>query len=388
EALIPVLVDGMETLVDYLPERASIIELDPERIRSRSVDMVSTAEEFLAASWHNAAAGNEVPIDLSGSTYCSIDEFRDLTHARGLPWIQLSPLTVDLELLADLHDPTPVEVFDLQTTEPAGYAGDLGRALADIRDLLDQSRAVVLVAPGHGVAERFAESLGGEDIPARLVESLPDAPEPRVVTVSTGALRQGFWLTEANLVVLTEADLVGQRSATKDMRRMPSRRRRAIDPLSLKAGDFVVHEHHGVGRYVEMVQRTVSGAVREYLVIEYAASKRGQPPDRLFVPTDQLDLVTRYVGGESPAVHRLGGSDWQKAKGRARKAVKQIADELVRLYAKRQAASGHAFALDTPWQRELEDAFAYVETPDQMACIDEVKSDMERTVPMDRLICG
>ncbi|MFM7145503.1 MAG: DEAD/DEAH box helicase, partial [Actinomycetales bacterium] len=103
---------------------------------------------------------------------------------------------------------------------------------------------------------------------------------------------------------------------------------------------------------------------------------------------DQLDLVTRYVGGESPAVHRLGGSDWQKAKGRARKAVKQIADELVRLYAKRQAASGHAFAPDTPWQRELEDAFAYVETPDQMACIDEVKSDMERTVPMDRLICG
>ena len=106
------------------------------------------------------------------------------------------------------------------------------------------------------------------------------------------------------------------------------------------------------------------------------------------MPTDQLDLVTKYVGGEAPAVHRLGGADWQKAKGRARKAVKQIAAELIRLYAARQASKGYAFAADTPWQRELEDAFPYVETPDQQACIDEVKADMERTIPMDRLICG
>ena len=172
------------------------------------------------------------------------------------------------------------------------------------------------------------------------------------------------------------------------MRRLPSRRRRAIDPLTLTAGDYVVHEQHGVGRYVDMVQRTVAGADREYLVLEYAASKRGQPPDRLFVPMDQLDLITKYVGGEAPSVHRLGGADWQKAKGRARKAVKQIAGELIRLYAARQAGQGFAFSDDTPWQRELEDAFADVETPDQLACIDEVKSDMQRTVPMDRLICG
>ena len=112
-----------------------------------------------------------------------------------------------------------------------------------------------------------------------------------------------------------------------------------------------------------MVQRAVAGAEREYLVLEYAASKRGQPPDRLFVPTDQLDLVTKYVGGEAPTVHRLGGADWQKAKGRARKAVKQIAAELIRLYAARQASKGYAFGQDTPWQRELEDAFPYVETP-------------------------
>jgi len=161
-----------------------------------------------------------------------------------------------------------------------------------------------------------------------------------------------------------------------------------VDPLTLQAGDFVVHEQHGVGKYVEMVRRTVQGAEREYLIIEYAPSKRGQPPDRLFLPMDQLDLITRYVGGESPSLHRLGGSDWTKTKGRARKAVRQIAGELVRLYAARQASKGHAFGPDTPWQHELEDAFPYVETTDQLACVDEVKRDMERVTPMDRLICG
>jgi transcription-repair coupling factor (superfamily II helicase) len=176
------------------------------------------------------------------------------------------------------------------------------------------------------------------------------------------------------------------------MRRMPSKRRNVVDPLALRAGDYVVHEQHGVGRFVELVQRTVgSGAdatTREYLVIEYASSKRGQPGDRLFVPTDSLEQLTRYVGGESPSVHRMGGADWQKAKGRARKAVKEIAAELIRLYAARTSAPGHAFAPDTPWQLELEDAFPYTETPDQLGAINEVKADMEKPYPMDRVICG
>ncbi len=149
-----------------------------------------------------------------------------------------------------------------------------------------------------------------------------------------------------------------------------------------------MHEQHGVGKYVEMVRRTVNGGEREYLIIEYAPSKRGQPGDRLFVPTDALDQVTKYVGGESPSLSRLGGADWARTKGRARKAVKEIAAELIRLYSARMATHGHAFAPDTPWQRELEDAFAYVETPDQLAAIDEVKADMEKALPMDRVICG
>jgi transcription-repair coupling factor (superfamily II helicase) len=169
---------------------------------------------------------------------------------------------------------------------------------------------------------------------------------------------------------------------------MPSRRRGGIDPLQLSPGDYIVHEQHGVGRYVEMTSRTVSGATREYLVIEYAPGRRGHPPDRLYLPTDQLDEVTRYVGGEAPALHRLGGADWAKTKGRARKAVREIAAELIRLYSARTATPGYAFGPDTPWQRELEDAFPYIETPDQLEAIDEVKRDMEKAVPMDRLICG
>ncbi|MCL1900274.1 MAG: transcription-repair coupling factor, partial [Promicromonosporaceae bacterium] len=179
---------------------------------------------------------------------------------------------------------------------------------------------------------------------------------------------------------------------TKDMRRLASRRRNMVDPLQLKAGDFVVHEHHGVGRFVEMIQRTVgtgaTAAMREYLIIEYASSKRGQPGDRLYVPMDQLDQVTKYVGGEAPSVSRMGGADWKNTKAKARRHVREIAGELIKLYGARMATQGFAFSPDTPWQRELEDAFAYVETPDQLSTIDDVKADMEKSIPMDRLVCG
>ncbi|MEX0913843.1 MAG: transcription-repair coupling factor, partial [Demequina sp.] len=196
-------------------------------------------------------------------------------------------------------------------------------------------------------------------------------------------------IPDARLMILTESDLTGRRATQAGPKvKIASRRRNAVDPLQLRPGDFVVHEAHGVGKFVELTQRTVRGIEREYLVIEYAASRRGAPADRLSVPTDQLDQITKYVGGETPAVNKMGGSDWAKTKGRARKAVKEIAAELIRLYSARMATRGREFGPDTPWQRELEEAFEYVETPDQLSTIDEVKADMEKAVPMDRLICG
>jgi transcription-repair coupling factor (superfamily II helicase) len=267
------------------------------------------------------------------------------------------------------------------------YRGDTARALADVKGWLGAGWRVVMVTEGHGPAERLAEVLKGQDVPARVEADLASAPDAAVVHVAKGLIDHGFVAPDLQLAVLTEEDIAGQRSSTRDMR-LPSRRRNMVDPLQLRPGDFVVHEQHGVGRYVEMVQRTVQGATREYLVIEYAPSRRGQPGDRLYVPTDQLELVTKYVGGEQPTVHRLGGADWQKAKGRARRAVREIAAELIRLYAARTASPGFAFGPDTPWQRELEDAFPYVETPDQLAAIEEVKADMRQPYPMDRLISG
>ena len=387
ESFAPVLADDMELLLDLLPESTQVLLCDPERVRTRAVDLVSTSREFLDASWAAAATGGQAPIDLGGAAYRGLDEVRAYAARLGLPWWTVSPFGADEPPLDEVDAPRRT----VAATAVSVYRGDTARALADIKGWLGEGWRVVLLTEGHGPAQRMVEVLGAEGIPARLDAELPAAPDPAVVHVSTGTLDHGFLAPRVGLAVLTEADLVGrvgQSTTTKEMRRLPSRRRNTVDPLQLRPGDYVVHEQHGVGRYVELVQRTVQGATREYLVIEYAPARRGQPGDRLFVPTDSLDQVTRYVGGESPSLHRLGGAEWAKTKGRARKAVRQIAAELVRLYAARTSAPGYAFSPDTPWQRELDDAFPYVETPDQLAAIEEVKADMEKPVPMDRLICG
>jgi len=387
EALTPVLTDDLELLVEILPAGTHVLVCDPEKVRTRAAELVRTSEEFLAASWATAAGGGAAPIDLGAASYRGVVDVHAAATAAGHRWWTMSPFTSD----ADASEDDTVVVGARQAER---YRGDSDRIAADLAGWLDAHWAVVLTSQGHGSAERLVETLREGDLGARLAEEgVPTAPEPGTLTVVRGCLQAGFTSPTLRLAVLTELDLVGQKGAsrgsTADMRRLPSRRRRnAVDPLSLTPGDFVVHDKHGVGRFVEMVSRTVQGATRDYLILEYAASKRGQPGDRLFVPTDALDQLSRYSGGEAPALHRIGGSDWAKAKGRARKAVKEIAAELIRLYAARTAAPGHAFGADTPWQRELEDAFPYVETPDQRSAIDDVKGDMEKPVPMDRVICG
>jgi transcription-repair coupling factor (superfamily II helicase) len=400
EAFAPVLADRMELLLDHVPPGGLVLACDPERIWARADDLVRTSQEFLEASWVTAAAGGQAPIDLGAAAFQPLPEVRAAAQHLGIGWWTVTPFnSADGTLTSTGTSSTGTSstgeadpdsggrVSLLMGAAPVpGYRGETGRALADVRQWLADGWRVALVTEGNGPAQRLAEMLRGEEIGARLGD-LDQPPEPSVPYVSTGLIRQGFTWPSVRLAVLTEEDLAGQRTASKDMR-MPTRRRGGIDPLQLTPGDYVVHEQHGVGRYVEMTSRNIQGATREYLVIEYAPSKRGQPPDRLYVPTDQLDQVTRYVGGEAPSLHRLGGADWAKTKGRARKAVRQIAAELIRLYSARMASPGHAFGPDTPWQRELEDAFPYVETPDQLAAIDEVKRDMERSAPMDRLICG
>ena len=394
EAFASVLADRMELLLDHVPLGGVVLACDPERIRTRAMELVATSQEFLEASWVSAAAGGEAPVDLGGAAFQPISKIREAAVDLGVPWWSLAPFGLDVddadEEVSGESQPGPFGMT-IHAQPATAYRGDTTRMLADVRQWLRDGWRVVLVTEGHGPAQRLAEVLRGEGFGARLGD-IDTAPEGGVPYVSTGELRQGFSWPAVRLALLTEADLAARgtsRPGSRDERRLPAARRRGgVDPLQLKAGDYVVHEQHGVGRFVELTSRTAAGATREYLVLEYAPAKRGHPPDRLYVPTDQLDEVTKYVGGEAPALHRLGGADWAKTKGRARKAVREIAAELIRLYSARMASPGYAFGADTPWQRELEDAFPYIETPDQLAAIDEVKRDMEKPVPMDRLICG
>jgi transcription-repair coupling factor (superfamily II helicase) len=403
ESLAPALVPGkMHLLLHEMPAGSVVVVCDPERIRARAHDLVRTSAEFLEASWAAAAVGGVAPIDLGAAAFRSLADVRAAASALGQPWWSISPFGV-AEPAGAVREPEPWEdplpevtvspdlgrTLALSAAPVPLYHGDTGRVLDDLKRWSGDGWRVALVFPGHGPAQRSAEVLRDNGFGVSLVDVLPEPPPAGTVVITTGSLEFGFVDEASRLAVVTGTDISGGRGAsTKDMRKMPSRRRNTIDPLELRPGDYVVHEQHGIGRYLEMVQRTVNGAEREYLVIEYASTKRGQPGDRLFVPTDQLDQLSRYVGGETPTVHKLGGSDWAKSKARARKAVREIAAQLIQLYAARQNSQGHAFGPDTPWQRELEDAFPYTETPDQLSAIEEVKADMEKSVPMDRLICG
>ncbi|WP_329322538.1 MULTISPECIES: transcription-repair coupling factor [unclassified Streptomyces] len=387
ESLAPVLVDDMELLLDVLPEGSMAVVCDPERVRTRAADLVATSQEFLQASWAATAGGGEAPIDVDAASLWSIADVRDRARELDMMWWSVSPFAADESFTESSGTAGDADTLKLGMHAPETYRGDTARALADTKGWLAEGWRTVYVTEAHGPAARTVEVLGGEGIAARLETDLADIG-PSVVHVSCGSIDYGFVDPALKLAVLTETDLSGQKAAGKDGARMPARRRKTIDPLTLEAGDYIVHEQHGVGRYIEMVQRTVQGATREYLVVEYAPAKRGQPGDRLYIPTDQLEQITKYVGGEAPTLHRLGGADWTKTKARAKKAVKEIAADLIKLYSARMAAPGHAFGSDTPWQRELEDAFPYAETPDQLTTIAEVKEDMEKTVPMDRLVCG
>ncbi|MDN6511785.1 MAG: transcription-repair coupling factor [Acidipropionibacterium jensenii] len=435
EALIPALVDQVELLLDVLPPESLVLACDPELIRTRAAELVRTSEEFLNAGWAAAATGGDAPIDLAAVGYRGLAEVRHHALDRGMSWWTLSPFSVDLpssdsaeasqpgEDAGETSAEEPVassapDTLDLRLEEVDPWHGDVDSAVSAMSGSLAEGWTVVLAVEGEGLAHRLAELLAEHDVACRLETDLPGAlteldPEEvggedtggagrlegESAQTGTGAApvvhiirahqHQGFRSPRLRLVVHGTADLTGQQeTADRGTRRMPARRRNQIQPLELKPGELVVHEQHGVGRYVEMIQRTVAGATREYLVIEYAPARRGQPGDRLFVPMDSLDQITRYVGSDSPALDKMGGADWKKRKARAKKAVRKIAAELIKLYAARQATKGHAFGPDSPWQRDLEDAFAYVETPDQLTTIADVKHDMEQVVPMDRLVCG
>ncbi|RDH76196.1 transcription-repair coupling factor [Mycolicibacterium moriokaense] len=389
EALLPLLrPTELSLLSDHLPAQTPLLVCDPEKVRTRAADLIKTGREFLEASWSTAAVGGDAPIDieaLGASGYLELDDVVAGARAGGHPWWTLSQLTAEV---SDENDAESAVELDIRPAPSArGQQSGVDEIFAMLRAHVATGGLAAVVTPGTGTAHRVCEQLADADTPAAMLEA-GEEPKPGVVGVIKGPLHDGVVLAGANLVVVTETDLTGNRVTAPEGKRLAAKRRNVVDPLALTAGDLVVHDQHGIGRFVEMVERTVGGARREYLVLEYASSKRGGGSDKLFVPMDSLDQLSRYVGGESPTLSRLGGSDWANTKTKARRAVREIASELVSLYAKRQASPGHAFGADTPWQAEMEDAFGFTETVDQLTAITEVKGDMEKPVPMDRVICG
>ena len=385
---------GRVPLTDYFPPDAVIALVSPERIASRAVSLAETDHEFAAVAWEVAALGGEAPASSDSGGFLTVTQLHEAAAPRS--WWTISPTGFGIDADTVVVDAEAMPAF----------AGHVEGALDYVAELVGDSWSVVVAAAGTGTVERIGQLMAERGIPVETVEELPAVrASSGTAWVTRGSPEGGFRLPAEKIAVLTEAEFLG-RSAGVDARapkRLAARRQNVVDPLQLAPGDLVVHATHGIGRFIELVQREVSSGerqargplgsrpakvTREYLVLEYAPSKRGQAGDRLSVPTDQLDQLSRYVGGEDPPLSKMGGSDWSAAKGKARKAVREIAVELVKLYSARMSAPGHAFGPDTPWQRELEEAFPYAETPDQLQTIDEVKADMEKAVPMDRLISG
>ena len=432
ESLIPQLLPGLQPLTALMPEGGAVLVVSPERVASRAVSLAETNREFLEAAWHAATAGAATPVPSDESGMLTVNALR--RSAAGRPWWSVTGFVRDAEDGGPAGEPGGVVHLDrldeqgasqVEPVETGGARDDerlitvaggavarrpgstdaTAQAVRHLGDRLGEGWRAIVTAQGAGLVERARDLLAEAGAAARIVDELPAELEPGVIYLAVGTAWQGFESREAKLLLETEAEFFGRAISSQAASGQKLARRRGknvVDPLKLVPGDYVVHETHGIGRFVELTQRLVpvgpsmSGgvrrdagkALREYLVLEYASTKRGMPRDKLFVPTDQLDQLSRYVGGEAPALSKMGGGDWDAAKKKARRAVRDIAVELVKLYSARMASPGFAFSPDTPWQRELEEAFPYAETLDQLTTIDEVKRDMERPVPMDRLLAG
>ncbi|HEV2809091.1 MAG TPA: transcription-repair coupling factor [Acidimicrobiales bacterium] len=371
ESWMPWLAEAEHTVFDLLPgDSGQILLVDPRRMRDRAADLAAEEADLaasLARTW-GAAAGADA----------------DLPRLH-LPFDALLATTAApvWSLTTTAEGPRSPQV---QASAWAPVVGDAGQLADRLRSLLADRYRVVLAADGDGSANRMAAALADEGV-ALTVHRHDDRTDAEALDLSgpgghvvVAPLDRGFVLPNARLAVLAERDVTGRRRAHRPAR--PRRRDAAGFFDDLKSGDYVVHVQHGVARYGGIVTRAMGGVERDYLLLEYRGG------DKLYVPSDQIGAVRHYTGGESPSLHRMGGADWQRAKAQARSATRAIAQELVALYQRRAAATGHAFAPDSPWQREMEEAFPYKETPDQARAIGEVKADMELSRPMDRLICG
>ncbi|MFO8059582.1 MAG: transcription-repair coupling factor [Bacillota bacterium] len=359
DLFLPYFCSSLDTVFDYLPDEAAVAVWDPAAV-TRAVE--ERTEKLLQRQRRLVAEGVVLPGQLDLVLPAEqIDPLPD-----GRPRLYLSALLQRVKGVSFDH----VVHIGGRPSEP--FYGQWEMFLAELRRYRSDGRRVVLAVASENRALRLADSLRQREFEVA-----------NGLAVVRAELSHGFEVYGQNLVVLTEEDVFGRPQRVKYQ--VPKKHRREVaDYEDLLEGDYVVHRHHGIGKYLGLSSKEVQGVERDYLVISYAEG------DRLYVPVDAIDLVQKYVGreGRPPRIYRLGSGEWNRAKRRVRRSLRDMAEELLRLYQARQAVEGHAFGPDTPWQREFEDAFPYEETPDQVQTSERIKRGMQRRQPMDHLLCG
>ena len=360
ESWLPWLVDEELVLPDLVPADGLILLVEPRRIRDRAADIGS--EEA----------------DLAGSLAKTWDVDADDVHRLHLPFDRLlAKADAPSWSILPVADGPSTPSMAASGWEPV--VGDMAPTVSQIQGLLSKGYRVIVAADGAASADRLSALLSDHGL--EMAPAMADTDLTQVRGhLATVPLERGAVMPELKLAVLAETDLTGRRRTHRRARARKRDAQKFFDDL--REGSYVVHQQHGVARFGGMVTRAINGSDRDYLLLEYRGS------DKLYLPSDQIESIRLYSGGETPTLSKMGGADWHTAKAKVRSAVQEIAQELVVLYQTRVHAEGHAFGPDTPWQRELEDAFPFQETPDQLHAIIDVKDDMERLSPMDRLVVG
>ncbi len=347
------------SLLDYLPENALLFLDEPTDIEHTVGELHDEAEQMRAAK----LSRGELPANFPRPYFT---------------WDDLGPPLDNKPGLRLTSWGTKEDVPRLDFAAITGYAGQLPAFIAKTRQLLGQKRRVILVS--HQ-ASRLSELLEEADIIASPLAGIKQVPPLGSLTLLQGSLAEG-WVMNNDNYVFTDTEIFGYVKQRREVKKHPVRHQKLF--VDMSPGDLVVHVEHGIARFTDVTTLRTDGNEREYLVLRYAAG------DKLYVPTDQIDRVNRYIGAGDriPVLNRLGTQEWARTRQRAKKAAEDLAQELLSLYAAREIVPGVAFSPDTVWQQEMEASFPYVETPDQMTAQREVKEDMEKARPMDRLVCG
>jgi len=368
------LISKMSTALNYLDADSIVLLCDPVRIKER-------ADAFLKMLATDCVALLEAGVLESSFVRFSEDWEGFLIHLDKYPVIMTDSFA------GSVYPLTPRTHINIDAKRLPSYGGSLETAASEVAHYLESDYRTVILCQDKRRALRMREYLEERGISSSLDSSLYNLPDYKQCTIALGELSAGMEYPEIHLAVVTEGQILAQ-AAPKRVRKVKegSNRERLQSFADLSPGDLVVHDQHGIGQFVGFFKLRVDDVDKDYIKISYAGT------DSLYVPSTQLDMVAKYIGaGEEAApakLSKLGGTEWAKAKSRAKKAAKEMAKELIKLYAVRQRTPGHPFPADTLWQSEFEDKFGYQETDDQLSCTAEIKGDMEKPIPMDRLLCG